>query len=221
MDGAILRLIEHEKGCEILLRQDHPQSDLFQLAQDAAHELAELVAENARMKQRCEALDTAWTVGAPHADPGDCPTYYDGCHCTVENIAYALARAEEADRLLGEAKRRMMHKTELDDNDDLAFLDSVARFLKSGEPATPDGGEVPPDKPQSLAEWLWRVVRYQRGIFVRELIGGHWYNVPLSALSPKRWAAHVAEWLERGHLPVRLLEERERETCPDDTQPKT
>lgn len=28
----------------------------------------------------------AYVVGAPHADPRDCPTYYDKCNCTVEMI---------------------------------------------------------------------------------------------------------------------------------------
>ena len=68
----------------------------------------------------------------------------------------------------------------------------------------------PPNEPANLAEWLWYVKRYEDGIFVREFIEGCWENLPLSALSPERWARHVAEWLDEGHLPVRILEESER-----------
>jgi hypothetical protein len=32
-----------------------------------------------------------------HGDSTDCPTYYDGCHCTVEVLKHNIERAEKAE----------------------------------------------------------------------------------------------------------------------------
>lgn len=68
-----------------------------------------------------------------------------------------------------------------------------------------------PNEPKNLMEWLWRLKRYEDGIFVREQgAGGKWGNAKLSDLPPERWAFHVARWLEEGSLPCRILEPQER-----------
>ena len=67
----------------------------------------------------------------------------------------------------------------------------------------------PPKEPVNLAEWLWRTKRYEDSIFVRELVDGKWESVPLSSLGPREWGVHVAKWLERGHLPVRMRSDEE------------
>lgn len=64
--------------------------------------------------------------------------------------------------------------------------------------------ERPPEEPATLEEWLWRIREYDRTIFVREKISGHWRTVALASVSPRCWAAHVAQWLKDGVLPVRV-----------------
>ena len=47
---------------------------------------------------RSDELEGSCAPG-PHAfDPTDCPTFYDFCRCTVENLEHNIERAEEADR---------------------------------------------------------------------------------------------------------------------------
>lgn len=43
-------------------------------------------------------------VGAPHEKPEDCPTYYDGCRCTVDTLAHNIQRAEAAEQRLREVE---------------------------------------------------------------------------------------------------------------------
>jgi hypothetical protein len=38
----------------------------------------------------------------PHKRAEDCPTFYDGCHCTVETLIHNIKRAEAAVSLLRE-----------------------------------------------------------------------------------------------------------------------
>ena len=44
---------------------------------------------------------TALEPDGTHNQPGrswdDCPTFYDGCHCTVENLIHNVKRAEKAE----------------------------------------------------------------------------------------------------------------------------
>lgn len=37
----------------------------------------------------------AYVVGAPHDKPEDCPTYYDGCNCTIEMLNDLLRKPNE------------------------------------------------------------------------------------------------------------------------------
>ena len=74
----------------------------------------------------------------------------------------------------------------------------------------------PPEHPETLKEWLWRVKQHEDSIYVRELTeGGKWGFSPLSELPPERWAHHVAGWLEKGVAPVRVIGTDEKEVSDD------
>ncbi len=79
-----------------------------------------------------------------------------------------------------------------------------------------------PDDPTDLAGWLWRVRRYEAGIYVREQeAGGTWGNVSLADLAARdlgRWAFHVARMLEACIMPVRVREESELQANTTTTQ---
>jgi hypothetical protein len=75
-----------------------------------------LAGELTKARERFHAEDRAWVVSAPHGDPAECPTYYDGCHCTVGTLAFNIARAESAERALGEARRTLTEWAEADDD---------------------------------------------------------------------------------------------------------
>lgn len=51
-------------------------------------------------------------------------------------------------------------------------------------------------KSETLTDWLRRLKRNEKSIVVRERVDGNWLIVPLSDLSPERWAYWVATWLE-------------------------
>jgi len=58
----------------------------------------------------------------PHTDPADCPTYYDGCHCT-----YVAGRADA----LAEVRRTLITEAPLAIRDDeVAVLSWVDAQLK-------------------------------------------------------------------------------------------
>jgi cell division protein FtsB len=67
-------------------------------------EIAQLRAELSRLKRDREEL----RLGAgPHNDPKDCPTFYDHCHCTVENLLHNIERAEKAEDELAQLRARI------------------------------------------------------------------------------------------------------------------
>lgn len=41
----------------------------------------------------------------PHADPAECSTYYDGCHCTIETLEHNLGRLDKVRAALGRLLR--------------------------------------------------------------------------------------------------------------------
>jgi hypothetical protein len=55
-----------------------------------------------RLVERYE--DSLTPLGAPHSNPEKCPTYYDGCHCSVECLIHNINRAEHDEKLLGQAR---------------------------------------------------------------------------------------------------------------------
>ena len=57
-----------------------------------------------------------------------------------------------------------------------------------------------------LLEWC---LTYKDSIYVREEIDGKWSNVTLGALPPKLQADWIAKWLERGHVPHRMMTDEE------------
>ena len=44
-------------------------------------------------------------ITRPHDCPERCPTYYDGCNCTVEVLAHNIERAQRAERRVAELER--------------------------------------------------------------------------------------------------------------------
>lgn len=54
-------------------------------------------------KPFCDRLEAAESLTRPHdGTPKDCPTYYDGCHCTVETLVFNIKRAETAENRIKE-----------------------------------------------------------------------------------------------------------------------
>ena len=92
-----------------------------------AHEFkasADLWAEQCRTLQRtlldaqveCESLRVRLKhaqqglgegITRPHDGPEDCPTYYDGCNCTIEVLVHNIERAEKAEAGLAVAQARI------------------------------------------------------------------------------------------------------------------
>lgn len=73
----------------------------------------------------------------------------------------------------------------------------------------PSPDNRPPENPDTLADWLWYVKRYEQGIFVRETIDGKRDAYRLSYIaqkSSKLWAKHVARMLEKNIVPARVRE---------------
>lgn len=48
-------------------------------------------------------------ITRPHDAPEGCPTYYDGCNCTVEALAHNIDRAEKAERRVAELEA-LLHR---------------------------------------------------------------------------------------------------------------
>ena len=46
-------------------------------------------------------------ITRPHDGPERCPTYYDGCNCTVEALAHNIDRAEKAERRVAELEAEL------------------------------------------------------------------------------------------------------------------
>jgi chromosome segregation ATPase len=49
------------------------------------------------LHERCEHQDAAFIKGAPHDEADGCPTFYDGCNCTVETLVHNIDRAKRAE----------------------------------------------------------------------------------------------------------------------------
>lgn len=71
----------------------------------------------------------------------------------------------------------------------------------------PDNKTLPPEEPQNLAEWFWRLREYENEIFVRQLRDGKYETLSLTELTPEEWGEKVAGFLNKGLLPVRIRRE--------------
>ena len=67
----------------------------------------------------------------------------------------------------------------------------------------------PPDEPENLFEWLWRLRQYEADIFFRGIREGKGTSVSLKDATPQEWAAFVEGALERGMLPMRVVRDPE------------
>ena len=64
---------------------------------EAANRLSELEAQLAQAQQ-----GIGEGITRPHDGPEGCPTYHDGCNCTVEVLAHNIERAKKAERRVAE-----------------------------------------------------------------------------------------------------------------------
>ena len=64
---------------------------------EAGNRLSELEAQLAQAQQ-----GVGEGITRPHDGPERCPTYYDGCNCTVEVLAHNIERAQKAERRVAE-----------------------------------------------------------------------------------------------------------------------
>ena len=58
---------------------------------------AEIATRVQALHERCAHQDAAFIKGAPHDEADGCPTFYDGCNCTVETLVHNIRRAERAE----------------------------------------------------------------------------------------------------------------------------
>jgi hypothetical protein len=58
------------------------------------------------LKEQIEELE-AENLNRPHLIPTNCPTYYDGCHCTVKTLIHNIKRADEAKARIKELERQI------------------------------------------------------------------------------------------------------------------
>ncbi|TXI10938.1 MAG: hypothetical protein E6Q68_07225 [Polynucleobacter sp.] len=68
---------------------------------------------------------------------------------------------------------------------------------------------MPPENPEDLFEWLWRLREYEDCIFIRVYRNKEWMNVSLKEAKPQEWAAFTSRALEKGMLPVRVKRDSE------------
>ena len=64
---------------------------------EAGNRLSELEAQLAQAQQ-----GVGEGITRPHDGPERCPTYYDGCNCTVEVLVHNIERAKRAERRVAE-----------------------------------------------------------------------------------------------------------------------
>ena len=64
---------------------------------EAGNRLSELEAQLAQAQQ-----GIGEGITRPHDGPERCPTYYDGCNCTVEVLVHNIERAKKAERRVAE-----------------------------------------------------------------------------------------------------------------------
>ena len=101
---------------------------------EAGNRLSELEAQLAQAQQ-----GVGEGITRPHDGPERCPTYYDGCNCTVEVLAHNIERAQKAERRVAELESELQSiadakYTTWDDGyntpqDFVAWVQNRCRFL--------------------------------------------------------------------------------------------
>ena len=71
---------------------------------EAGNRLSELEAQLAQAQQ-----GVGEGITRPHDGPERCPTYYDGCNCTVEVLLHNIERAQKAERRVAELEAEFRH----------------------------------------------------------------------------------------------------------------
>ena len=107
-------------------------------------------------------------VARPHDTPEGCPTYYDGCNCTVEALVHNIERAEKAEARVAELESR------------LSSLD--CRYAGGGV-AEVSGSHCPADIPCDRCMAERRVAELEEGISTAmQLIEGGFDSAAYEAL---------------------------------------
>lgn len=70
----------------------------------SAIRITSLRAEVEVLRARCIQQNVAFIKGAPHDEIDGCPTYCDGCNCTVESLVHNIYRAQAAEAEATKAK---------------------------------------------------------------------------------------------------------------------
>ena len=67
----------------------------------------ELQSKIIELEDELEKAEMGLTEGTtrPHGNPTNCPTYYDGCHCSVQVLEFNIARAEKAENKITTLQR--------------------------------------------------------------------------------------------------------------------
>lgn len=76
-------------------------------------QLLELVAKLSAAEEEVEQLkkDVKYLGNHPmHSDAGDCVSFYDGCHCTLEALEHNIKRSEAAEERVGVLEKELRER---------------------------------------------------------------------------------------------------------------
>lgn len=126
------RAVRMEREDQLLDAQRQLAEKVEQIAglQDAVLGLERQLSE---AKARIAELEKDVSFIGTHKDMGDCPTFYDGCHCTHETLAHNIQRAEAAEAKLKECERQRDHTWTQRNADLFAERNALAAKLKAVE----------------------------------------------------------------------------------------
>jgi hypothetical protein len=96
---AVVQGIEVRQALDAFTTNAGSTSDLCQ-AMDRLEAAHAQVAREVRHVLAFAGTQLRLKVGPDDHTADNCPTYYDGCHCTVETLVHNIKRAEEAEREL-------------------------------------------------------------------------------------------------------------------------
>ena len=138
---------EHKRILRQVIEAWTIRCDAHRGATEAAEaRVAALEAEVARLKECLKEITHVFeTTPGPHGcDPTDCPTFYDGCNCTVENLVGLFKDADtlrtKNAALEAEVARLKEQRANLEAERDAAF-DALGDYEIDDEPTTHEAGE--------------------------------------------------------------------------------